>query len=352
LAFLGYPRPLAVPTGRFFPMFISHPWTAFINPYYAWIVLNVAAWGVGCWAIYHLALKDFGSHCAFFSSLVMASAQGLIVYVAQPKVYVFAIAGIAVLLALQQQLFRPAHFRPAYALLFGTACALFLLTYESQPWLIGFLLIAYLRKYDLRWTLIAMIWAFSLYGLCNLAMNRLPQLETFSASVVSDPWVHIKWTIEGFHLVTLWKDSLRTLGDYGVVMIHAFGFCLAPALGGLWLLRSSPKRCLTLLAIALPGLLTYSYFDLGGSVYYRQFPRLVYSAYPLVYILAGFCLAKLAERRLSNRRPGLGIGLAVFAVVLNFAWLNADVFGCPGIYRYWFYRWPTYVTDLATPLLK
>jgi hypothetical protein len=92
---------------------------------------------------------------------------------------------------------------------------------------------------------------------------------------------------------------------------------------------------LALLSIAIPALLTYSFFDLGSS-FYTIFPRLVYQAYPLVYLLGGLCLARLSECQPSHRWPRLGMWAAISVVVLHFAWVNADVFGHPAIYYYWF----------------
>jgi hypothetical protein len=338
LLFLGDASLLKVLPGRLFPMFISHPWSAFINPYYIWIVFNVAAWSLACVAIYHLALNEFGPRCAVFSTLFMASAQGLIVYVAQPAIYVFAIAGIAILLALQQRLFAPKRFRPAGALLFGAICALSLLTYENQPWLIGLALIAALRGFNLRWTVLSLLLAFLLYASFSIVMRHLPQLVPQDDMMGGKPWDTIKELVLKLQVMELLRRSLLSLEGFGVLMTHAFNLCLAPALCGLFLARSATRRGLVILAIGLPALLTYSYFELGANSFYTQFPRLVYQAYPLVYLLGGLCLAKLSEHPFSARWPRLGLWMAMLAVVLNFVWVNADVFGHPAIYFYWFYR--------------
>ncbi len=341
LIFLGDAQPLTVLPGRLFPMFLSNPWSAYINPYYIWIVFNVIAWSLACIAIYHLALNEFGPRCALFSTLFMASAQGVIVYVAQPKIYVFAIAGVALLLVLQQRLFEPKRFRPTGALIFGVICALFMLTYESQPWLIGLALIAYFRGYNLRWTLLSLALACALYASFGHLANHLPQLVLTPALVSNNPWDLIKEMLFGFKIKRLWHCSFRSLHGFGIVMTHAFRFCLVPAVCGLFLARSATKRYLALLSIGIPALLTYFFFDLGSS-FYIEFPRLVYQAYPLVYLLGGLCLARLSESQFSLRWPRLGVWASILAVFLYFAWTNADVFGHPNIYYYWFYRTGAY----------
>jgi hypothetical protein len=342
LILLGDTQRHGVLPGRVFPMFLSTPWSAYINPYYVWLVFNVIAWSLACVAIHYLALHEFGPRCALFSTLFMASAQGVILYVAQPKIYVFGITGVAILLALQQRLFLPERFRPAGALLFGTVCGLYMLSYESQPWLIGLALIAWLRGFNMRWTLLGLALAIFLCELFALLMNQLPQLILVNAMGGANPWDNILSLLLGFHPKTIWIVSLQALEGFCIVMTHAFNLCLAPALCGLLLARSATTHYLALLSIGIPALLTYAFFDIGANAYYIRFPRLVYQAYPLVYILCGLCLARLSEYPFSIRWPRIGMWLAILAVFLYFGWVNADVFGHPAIYYYWFYRWGGY----------
>jgi hypothetical protein len=337
LLFLGDTHPLNVWPGRLFPMFLSCPWSAYINPYYVWIVFNVAAWGLACVAIYYLALNEFGPRCALYSTLFMTSAQGVILYVAQPKIYVFGITGVAILLALQQRLFEPIRFRPGNALLFGAICALYMLTYESQPWLIGLALIAWLRGFDLRWTLFSLLLALFLREWFTVLMNCLPQLGPENPFAASNPWDNIKEMLLGLDLTSFWHHSLYSLDGFCVLMTHAFNLCLIPALCGLFLIRPANTRHLALLAVGLPAFFTYTFFEMGASSYYTHTPRLVYQAYPLVYILCGLCLAKLSEYPRAVGWPRLGAWVAIFVIVLHFAWVNADVFGHPAIYYYWFF---------------
>jgi hypothetical protein len=155
------------------------------------------------------------------------------------------------------------------------------------------------------------------------------------------PWDNIKEIFTGLHTTRLCRYSLRSLDGFGIVMIHAFNLCLAPALGGLFVARAATKRYLALLAVGIPALLTYTYFDLGSS-FYIQFPRLVYQCYPLVYVLCGLCLARLSESRFAVSWPHIGMWTAFFVVTLHFVWVNADVFGHPAIYYYWFYRYKAF----------
>lgn len=104
----------------------------------------------------------------------MAFSQGATLYVTQPKIYILAIAGVAILLALQQRLFEPRRFRPGGALLFGSVCALYMLSYQSQPWLFGLALVAYLRGYSLRWTFFSLALAFTLCQAVALLLRHLP----------------------------------------------------------------------------------------------------------------------------------------------------------------------------------
>jgi len=342
LVLWGDPNFLVVVPGRLLPMFISSPWSAFINPYYVWIVLNIIAWALACLAIYHLALAEFGRRCAWFSTLCMAAAQGMIVYVAQPKIYIFAISGVAILLAMQKRLFDPTRFRPVNGLLFGGICAVFLLVYDSQPWLIGLVLIAYFTGYNVRWTLRSLGLALIIYQGYFVLVNQLPQLALTSALMGNNPWDNITGMLVRLDVFALGRHLFRCLYDFLVVMMHAFNFCLVPALGGLFFLPPACRRYWALLSIAVPAFLTYAFFDLGSSDYYIQAPRLVYQAYPLVYILCGLGLARLSEHNFSSRWPRLGTLMAALIMLSCFAWVNADAFGHPAIYFYWFYRWKGY----------
>jgi hypothetical protein len=216
-----------------------------------------------------------------------------------------------------------------------------MLTYESQPWLIGLALIAWLRGYNMPRTLFSLVLALLLYILFTTLVKRLPQLGLQPALVGNQPWNAIKEMVQGLHTTRIWRHSLRALVGFCVVMTHAFNFCLVPALCGLFLARSATRRFLALLSVGVPALLTYAYFDFGSS-FYIQFPRLVYQAYPLIYILCGLCLARLSEHPFSARWPRIGTWMAIFVVFAGFAWVNADVFGHPAIYYYWFYRWGAY----------
>ena len=151
------------------------------------------------------------------------------------------------------------------------------------------------------------------------------------------PLDNIKDLLLNVHAVEILRRSLLSLNGFCVLMVHAFNFCLVPALFGLFLARPATKHSLALLAIGIPALLTAAFFEMGTSLY-TQFPRLVYQAYPLVYMLCGLCLAKLSEHQFSARWPRIGAWVAILAVLLHFAWVNADVFGHPMIYYFWFYR--------------
>jgi hypothetical protein len=338
LMFLGAARPLVVWPGRLFPMFISSPWSAYINPYYVWIAINVLAWNLACIAIYYLALNEFGRHGAAFSALLMASAQGMIAYVAQPKIYVLAIAGVAILLALQQRLFEAKRPQPAGALLFGAVCALFLLTYENQPWLIGLVLIAHLRGFNMRWTSLSLALAFILDESFSILFQHLPRIWPIAGMWGPNPLDSITLLLVDLRAFEFMRRAMLSVTGFCSVMMHAFNFCLIPALGSFFLARAATKRCLAILAVGLPAFLTYTLFQMANSIYYTRYPRLVYQAYPLVYLLGGLCLARLFERPFFIGRLRPWAWAAILVVIFHFVWVNADVFGYPGIYYHWFYR--------------
>jgi drug/metabolite transporter superfamily protein YnfA len=193
----------------------------------------------------------------------------------------------------------------------------------------------------MRWTSFSLLLALFLYKGFFILVEHLPQLTPQAAMVGPHPWDNINNLLLNLRVVELLRRSLLSLDGFCVLMVHAFNFCLVPALFGLLLARSATKHGLALLAIGMPALLTAAFFEMGTS-FYTQFPRLVYQAYPLVYVLCGLCLARLSDHQFSARWPRIGAWVAILAVLLHFAWVNADVFGHPVIYYFWFYRTGAY----------
>lgn len=337
--FIGANRDLPILANRMFPAYLASQLGSFINPYYIWLFLNVGFWGLGVFSVYYLGRQVFGKNEGFFAALIMASAQGIILYVNQPKGYTVAISGIAILLAAQCFLLHGSRPSLQNTLIFGVLFGLFSLCYEGQPWIIALPLMARALGLDWRRTLAAVVLGFSISSFFLWMLNHIghviinPSLALVGNPV--HPVDHVVNMIKGgefrkiFHLLFVAKNSFID------VMKHAFPLVLIPAVLGFFLAQGKRKYLFTLL---IPALMTWFLMELGESSYYVQFPRLVYSAYPSIYLAAGVLLALIFRRVRVASVPGLGQGLAWLFILTNFVYMNLDVWGYPDIYYSWFYR--------------
>jgi len=323
---------------RLFPMFISTPFSRFINPYYVWLFLNLCVWSVGIFAIHRLTLSLFDRRVAIFASIFMASSLGLIHYVAQPKVYVFGIVGVIILLAIQDALFKDAQSRFNHIFLFGGCFALFLLCFDGQPWIIVLPVAAWVRgKENPSKTIIGVFIGFIIYKSYLAIFHKLPYLIEREpvATGGGHPVDNLLITLKHFEGSKILRLLLRDLQDFPSALFHAFNLATFLALIGIFWTKGRER--LYLLVLFIPAFLIWSLMELGES-FYTEFPRLVYSAYPAVFILAGVALATIEQRLQPKVFLRLGLTISLLLMLTNIVYANLDVFGFPQIYFHWFFR--------------
>jgi hypothetical protein len=333
--FMGTPQLLGPLLGRTFPMYLSSQFTLFFNAYYVWIMLNITIWFAGVGALYWLAHKILGKPAALFSAVLFASSQGIMVYVAQPKVYAFAISSISILLAIYVYLFETKKAVIENGLLFGVIFGFFLLCYDAQPWIVTILAISYVRKYDFRSSVLGVVVGLAVYLGFIILGHQLPYLTDRPALMGPDPVSSVMSLLLSFDLLKIAGKVMHAVLGFGGAMDHAFLFCLIPAVGGVFLVRGAAR--LFLLSLVIPAVITYFLMDLADS-FYIFFPRLVYSAYPAVYILGGVGLAGLSAKLRPHSMPFLGGLIAWSFLAIHTVYANLDVWGLPQIYNFWFYR--------------
>jgi hypothetical protein len=342
LLFLGALHEVSVLSGRVFPMYISAQGSAFFNPYYVWLILNLIAWFGSVIAIYFLTKELLKKHndvnlIASIAAFFMATAQGMIVYVAQPKPYVVAIAGVAMLSCSYVYLFKNKVNQLLHSLIFATMLALYLLSYNAEPWLPALLLVSVFLGYSLFYTAFAISFAVFIYkGFAILAVyvGNLKQADAL-ADAGGHPLANIIEHLKCFDLMSLTYLSIKNPFEFTHTMLHAFNFALGLAVVGFLQLKEKPQKRF-ILSLILPAYLTYSLMHYGES-FYIEFPRLVYSVYPAIFLLTAFGLVTVGNRLTVTGWPMWGKYLP-WVVVLGTAVLaNLDVFGFPGIYFYWFY---------------
>ena len=76
---------------------------------------------------------------------------------------------------------------------------------------------------------------------------------------------------------------------------------------------------------------------------YVRYPRLVYSSFPAVFILAGLSLSTM-RKRLARFAPSAADLACGSILVVSLLYANLDAFGFPQLYWRWFYAsdvfWP------------
>jgi hypothetical protein len=201
--------------------------------------------------------------------------------------------------------------------------------------------------------LIALVWRFSLFGTIVSIVISLTIQNTFSylcdwvgyvnqmptlALVEGHPLDNVLNLITGSEFHKLIEAIFFLPWHFTNTFFHAFHFAGIVALIGLFLLKDWRIR-LTSILLTLPAILTFGLMDIAGS-FYTKFPRLVYSAFPIVFLLNGFVLVKIMQWFCQLNLPRLGQVISGSWIAACFVVANIDVFGFPAIYYFWFYMTP------------
>jgi hypothetical protein len=329
LLFLGVPEETNVLSSRLFPTFLVSPFLVFFHPLYVWILFNLLSWMLGIASLFWIAQKFFGQKAAYWAAFLLATSQGMIVYVGQPKMYASAIGLTSFVVAVGIWASEKRERDLESLWIFATILAAWQLSYENYPFYIGLALLPWITGGEKRWYLGAIFCAFALQlGFLTL-YKCLPGFLVVQALVPlgGHPIDNLKRTILNFEIFKLLKLSLWTLRGFGRVSLHAFNFTLLPIIAGIWALWKNKKTTeLKLLgALLLPAFLTYALMEMGES-FYILFPRIVYSAHPILFIVGGWALSRWGRWQ--------ALAFAGFYSL----YVNMDVWGFPWIYYLWFYR--------------
>jgi hypothetical protein len=335
---------------RSFPFYLSAQLTYWINPFYVFLVLNVALWLVAVLCLYLFARDLWGERVALFAAVLLASGSGFIVYVAQPMVYVAGIALIVVLCYLFHRLIVRGQRRPADYLLFGLLLGLGTLTYDIFQVYLFLALYALIQRVPLRGLALAFAVAVALYlGFLYLQTDILQlRLEQKNSQETRIPGQNILAALRD-HNPNEWYFLSASFADRYLGHLSRAFFVLPLLLAMVGFVLAQPWRLrLILLAMLLPSVAAAAYLHFG-QFYLAAMPRFVYMAYPAVYILAAITLDRLASLDGQPRWAWVGrYGpwlLVALVVMLN----NADVFGLPATYYHFYHQQGGYYLDGLEP---
>ncbi|HTW94630.1 MAG TPA: hypothetical protein VMD30_07545, partial [Tepidisphaeraceae bacterium] len=272
---------------------------------------------------------------------LIATGSGFIFFADQPMTY---LAGYAAYMILAWMFYRLLVRESSWgsAVLFGSLLALGLLTTDFYPFAIFMLLYSFVMRLRPWRVILALIVAGGISAafvrLLPVALNS--PLDTYNSSMTLDTLIVLKQRLishQGAQWAPLTAEFFRRLGmDFALAF---FALPLLLALLGFFALRR--RGIAVALALLLPACVTLVVLHFGDGKFefsrtqpawpLAALPRLVYIAYPAVYLLAAAALTAWGwQRRWAGALPWAFL-LAIF--VLN----NVDVFGFPRLYFHFYY---------------
>ncbi|MGD8454668.1 MAG: hypothetical protein PVJ57_22875 [Phycisphaerae bacterium] len=309
----------------------------FINPYYVWLVLNVAIWLLAAAATYGLACRLWDARVGAYAALLVASGPGFILYAAQPMAY---LAGYALLIICvyicERLLVAPERPGWPHVLATGAVLGMAMLSYDIYPLLAVLPIYVLARRRS---------WLSAVRIVAGLVLAG-----AFYAGFVAvqQHWVHIELDERNSRFLGEAVEKIReliTTSDVGnwflltsnglaIFAANLFrAFLIVPivlAVLGLCFRRTGDRAGVGLLLI-VPALGTFA-FLYYGQVWFAALPRFAYAAYPGVYLLAALFLAWMRDR-LAERVPrGVAEALPLVVLLLIIVLNNLDVFGLPQLY--------------------
>jgi hypothetical protein len=332
---------------RPFSFYVESQISYFVNDFYAWLALNCLFWLAAVLATARLATRLISPRAGLIAGALTAVGPGFVAFVATTAMYMQNYAAVAIALcAFEDLVVSPAdHRRPRFAL-FAGVLALCALVYDLEPLFVVLLAYGLVRR--VRW----------LPLVCTLAVAFV-LLEAFPL-LVTGP-LHIPIVRSNGEQLTValrrtlhlllhpslprWYDTAVTVvPSYLQMLLQAF-FVIPVVIAALGLARMRDRS----LQVLVGGLVAMSFLTIAvlqiGNQSIGYVPRLVYPAFPGIYLAAALALdAPWLRQPRPDVRPWVGLRLraalpwiviAVMAVLVN-----VDIFGYPTLYVEYFVSSP------------
>lgn len=329
---------------RPFPFYLSSQFSAFFNPYWVMLCLNVGVWILAVLATREYVAAHFGRAQAVIAALLVASGPGFIMFVAQPPTYLWGYCAVILTIWAHWRICHNPQAVMRNYIFFGGIFALALLTYDLLT------LLLYLVGYELlvnkrRWPIIISTGvAIEIYT----AFDRLTKpMTSFIHDNGNSKYIGISLT----NAIAVIRDSPLALKSY---VLHGsllsnyiwnlsnamFVFPLLIAIIGLFCLSSRPKLKLVGLLV-LPSFASTTFLYLGQTPL-ATLPRFSFAAFPAIYILCAVALwtgaRKIGLRWAGSRWKYAAAAVALCGIALHIVLVNADVFGHPWLYFLFYYQ--------------
>jgi hypothetical protein len=338
--FQGVPAvPRTLVLRRPFLHYVASHVSAFVNPWYVYLVLNTLLWLAAAACVYALVRRVTGRQpLAVFAAALVCVGNGFHYFVSQPKSYLAGYALVAVMLYTFDVLLASDRPWPwMRALLCGLALGLMACTYDAQPILLGLLVYAVFRRLNLLRALavlaiafvIPALWVRLQFNVLGLPLDRANSYiaeDTMHnvAALVTDPKRGLIYSLV-VHAFTVFAQNMAYDFMVAALVAAVLGFVLADAARDRWLglILFVPAMVLDLVLVL--GQVKWAIW------YVAELPRLSYIAYPAVYL----GVALVLERVLGGGARWRVAAAWALVAALGF-WQSADIFGflSPSIHFY------------------
>jgi hypothetical protein len=329
---------------RPFPFYLSSQFSAFFNPYWAMLCLNVGVWIGAVMAAREYLAAHFGRAQALIAALLVASGPGFIMYVAQPQTYLWGYCAVILTIWAHWRVCGNPHAAMRDYIFFGGILALALLTYDLLT------LLLYLAGYEILFK--RRLWPIVVSaGVAIVIYLAFGQLTTPMTSFIHDSGNSKYVGISLINAIAAIRVSPLALKNYvldgGLPSNYIwnlsnafFVFPLFVAVIGLFGL-ASPVRLKLVGLLLLPSLVSTAFLYLGQTTL-AMLPRFTFVAFPAVYILCGVALwnaaRKIGLRWAASRWRHAAAAVALCGIALHIVLVNADVFGHPWLYYLFYYQ--------------
>ena len=334
---------------RPFSFYLASQASYFVNSFYVWLALNCLFWLAAVVATGRLVAQLATERAGLIAGALTTVGPGFVAFAATPAMYLQNYAAVVVALALFQDLVvRPAGRDLAKIALFTGALTLCALVYDLAP--LFLVLLAYgLSRRVRAWPLLASL------GAAFVATRGFPFVVTdvLDIDIVPTNEAQLSLGLDRFWdflfhpSLPEWYDAIVTIVPSYLRLLSQAFFALPLALAALGLAKLRDRSLwvlvggLFLMGLAVVAVFQIAVFETG------YLPRLTYTVFPAVYLLAALALdsaSRVRGRRDAPLRLRIWNGARVAApwvVVGTMAVLaNVDLFGYPTLYVEYFVSTP------------
>jgi hypothetical protein len=314
--------------------YVAAQFSYFVNNYYISLLINIGCWFVAVVCGYLLALRLTEKRIALIFAALIATGTGFILFVATPASYLMSYTLVIVVLYLFERLVVDAPGSFWRYLVFGLVLGLSSLVYDF--WMLYPVLLAYgyVRKVRLRFLLCSLACALAVYGGFLFAHNvilglRIDPTNSNQVNQASNGVIHVLTHPSP----NLWYEKLLDVATTYPAQLAEIFFVIPVGLafiGALWL----RDRTIAVLSVAFVAVTlgTLAFIRIGGQQALGNIPRIVYPAYPAIYLLAAIALVRIGDLRGPNGLTMLARWAPWFLIGLIIVVNNVDAFGFPALY--------------------